>query len=106
QSRRAARLRTRAAPAGRWSRRCAVAACSYPAPRFGFAQRPLELGALGLRGGEQVAHGERRRLVGGEEGGIERDVADAAAGDVEARELAVVEARGRRRRWHAPSPDR
>ena len=30
--------------------------------------------------------------LGGEEGGVERDVADAAAGDVEPRELGVVDA--------------
>src|SRR4029450_10220282 len=41
-----------------------------------------------MRGGKEVTHGERRAVVRRQERRIERDIADAAAGDIEAGGLA------------------
>ncbi len=59
---------------------------SAPASDLAVGQRPLQLGVFGARGPQQMGHRDRPVLVGGEEGGAERDVADVAAGDVEPRQ--------------------
>ena len=79
--------------AGR-ARRCGPRpAASRPASDLALGERLLELGVLGAGRPQQVRHPHRLARVGGEEGGVERDVADVAAGDVEPRQRARRRAR-------------
>ena len=73
-----------------------------PIPELGVAHRFLQLGVLAPRGPQQMGHPHRLARVGGQERGVERDVADVAAGHVELRQPAEVQpASGRLRREDA-----
>ena len=89
RSRPAARSgRGAARPGRRAARRAVPPAASRPAPDLGVGERLLELRVLGAaRAWRTCAMRTGARALRREERGVQRDVADVAAGDVEPREL-------------------
>ena len=71
-----------------------------------FVDRLLQLAELGARRVQDQRHGHRCAGLGGQEGGVERDVVDAAAGQVEPGQPVEVQSRGRRLRRKHLLPDR
>ena len=67
--------------------------------------RPFQLGEFGLRGAADVLHSNGLARLGGVEGGVEGDVADVAAGDVETGQPVVVQAVARGVVGEDPPPD-
>ena len=64
-----------------------------PSPASPPRRAALALRRFAMRGVQQMRHADRRAGLGGEERRVERDVADAAAGDVQPREPARSRAR-------------
>src|SRR5260370_22529768 len=69
---------------------------SYPASNLGLGQRLFQFGVLAASCTEQVRHAYRLVCVGGEEGGVERDVANIPARDGETGEARDVQPLPRR----------
>jgi len=64
---------------------------SYPASRLSRGKRTLELAVFAARAFKDVFHPNRLFLFGRQEGGLQRNVADHSAGDIELGQSLVVE---------------
>ena len=64
---------------------------SDPIGHLRLGQALFQFGVFAARRGQQVAHAHRLTGVGGQEGGVQGDIVDAAAGEVELGELVVVQ---------------
>src|SRR5437016_3292804 len=82
-----------------------MALVSYPTSDLGFGKSFFQFGVLAAGGAQHVLHANWFACFGGEEGGVERYVADVAAGDVETRQACNVQVLGGGVGWEDAPPD-